>query len=161
MHLDSSVFLTLVVAITFGQATCNIVKEQSLSIIQKIIVPALLFIVGIGLYALMHKGVTILMADMPMINQAIPLSWVQIIFGFIFLIGFFVMKLCLQENTLALCKAWKQSWQNQLLKTLESESISQASTENEKPDAQMVFCIDTRSELIRRHIESFWNYNGF
>lgn len=107
MHLDSSVFLTVVVVIAVDQATYNIVKEKSLSIIQKIIVPALLFIVGIGLYALMHKGVTILMADMPMINQAIPLSWVQIIFGFIFLIGFFVMKLCLQENTFALCKAGK------------------------------------------------------
>jgi NAD(P)H-quinone oxidoreductase subunit 5 len=41
----------------------------------------------------MYNGVTILMADMPMIDQPMPLSWVQIIFGFIFLIGFFVMKL--------------------------------------------------------------------
>lgn len=47
--MNSSVFLTLVAAITVGQATYNIVKEQSLSIVQKIIVPSLLFVSGIGL----------------------------------------------------------------------------------------------------------------
>lgn len=93
LELNSSVFLTLVVAITVGQATYNIVKEQSLSVVQKIIIPAVLFVAGIGIYALMYNGVTVLMADMPMIDQPMPLSWVQIIFGFIFLIGFFVMKL--------------------------------------------------------------------
>ena len=91
--MDSGVFLTLIVAITVGQATYNIVKEQSLSVFQKIIVPMVLFIAGIGIYALLYKGVTVLMADMPMISQPLPLSWVQIIFGIIFLIGFFVMKL--------------------------------------------------------------------
>jgi len=93
MVLDSSIFLTLIVAITVGQATYNIIKEQSLSIIQKIIAPPVLFIAGIGIYALMYNGVTVLMADMPMIAQAIPLTWVQIIFGIIFLLGFFIMKL--------------------------------------------------------------------
>ncbi|TXD51222.1 MULTISPECIES: proton-conducting transporter membrane subunit [unclassified Polaribacter] len=98
MELNSSVFLTLVVAITVGQATYNILKEQSLSVVQKIVVPSLLFVAGIGLYALMYNGVTILMADMPMIDQPMPLSWVQIIFGFIFLIGFFIMKLGTYKN---------------------------------------------------------------
>ena len=58
-------------------------------------------------------------------------------------------------------KAWEQTWQNQLLKTLENASISEASTEKNVPDAQLVFCIDTRSELIRRHIESKGNYETF
>jgi NAD(P)H-quinone oxidoreductase subunit 5 len=93
MSMDSSIFLTLIVAITVGQATYNIVKEQSLSDFQKIIVPPILFVVGIGIYALMYNGVTILMADMPMIAQPMPLSWPQIIFGIIFLVGFFIMKL--------------------------------------------------------------------
>jgi NAD(P)H-quinone oxidoreductase subunit 5 len=56
-------------------------------------VPLLLFVAGIGIYALMYNGVTVLMADMPMIAQPLPLDWVQIIFGIIFLIGFFIMKL--------------------------------------------------------------------
>lgn len=91
--MDSGVFLTLIVAITVGQATYNMMKEQSLSILQKIILPPVLFIAGIGLYALMYNGVTILMSDMPMIAQPIPLTSAQIIFGLIFLIGFFIMKL--------------------------------------------------------------------
>lgn len=93
MDWDSGVFLTLIVAITVGQATYNIVKEQSLSLWQKIVIPSILFITGIGIYALMYNGVTILMSDMPMIAQPMDLSWVQIIFGIIFLIGFFTMKL--------------------------------------------------------------------
>ena len=93
MQLDSGVFLTIIVAMTVGQATYNILKERSLTIIQKIILPPLLFISGIGLYALMYNGVTILMSDMPMTDQPLPLSSTQIIFNIIFLIGFFIMKL--------------------------------------------------------------------
>jgi NAD(P)H-quinone oxidoreductase subunit 5 len=91
--MDSAIFLILIVAITIGQATYNIIKEQSLSSAQKIIIPPILFIAGIGVYALMYNGVTVLMSDMPMIAQAIPLTWVQIIFGIIFFLGFFIMKL--------------------------------------------------------------------
>jgi uncharacterized protein len=59
-------------------------------------------------------------------------------------------------------KAWEQSWQNQLIKTLAQESIAnQTPIEAKLPDAQMVFCIDTRSELIRRHVESKGNYETF
>lgn len=93
MLMDSTIFLTLIVAITVGQATYNIIKEQSLSMVQKIIFPSILFFAGIGIYALMYNGVTVLMSDMPMISQPIPLTWVQIIFGIIFLLGFFIMKL--------------------------------------------------------------------
>jgi NAD(P)H-quinone oxidoreductase subunit 5 len=93
MQMNSSIFLTLIVAITVGQATYNIVKERSLSVLQKTIVPPILFVAGIGIYALMYNGVSILMADMPMISKPIPLSWPQIIFGIIFLVGFFTMKL--------------------------------------------------------------------
>jgi NAD(P)H-quinone oxidoreductase subunit 5 len=90
---DSSVFLTLIVAITVGQATYNLLKETSLSLAQKTIVPISLFITGIGLYALVYNGVTLLMTEMPMIEVPQPLSVLQIVFGVIFLIGFFVMKL--------------------------------------------------------------------
>jgi hypothetical protein len=59
-------------------------------------------------------------------------------------------------------KAWEQSWQNELVKTLEKESIAtKLPVGDELPDAQMVFCIDTRSELIRRHIESKGNYETY
>ncbi len=57
-------------------------------------------------------------------------------------------------------KAWEQSWQQELVNTLEAPSTLVA-TDDRLPDAQLVFCIDTRSELIRRHVESQGNYETF
>ncbi|MBO0329093.1 DUF2309 domain-containing protein [[Muricauda] lutisoli] len=59
--------------------------------------------------------------------------------------------------------AWERSWQNRLIQLLDKESIStqKESFLNKTPDAQFVFCIDTRSELIRRHIESVGEYETF
>ena len=99
IHLDSSLFLTLIVAITVGQATYNIVKEHSLSTWQKAVIPPLLFAAGIGSYALMYNGVTALMADTPMSNIPTDLSWIQIVFGLLFLIGFFIMKLGIYKKS--------------------------------------------------------------
>ena len=91
--LNSGIFLTLIVAITVGQVTYNIVKEQSLTIWQKTFLPPLLFISGIAIYALIYNGVTVLMGNMPMVVVPLPLSTIEIVFGIIFLIGFFIMKL--------------------------------------------------------------------
>jgi uncharacterized protein YbcC (UPF0753/DUF2309 family) len=58
-------------------------------------------------------------------------------------------------------KAWENSSQNQILgKLKEKQSITKGNTDK-LADAQMVFCIDTRSELIRRHVESKGNYETF
>ncbi len=91
--IDSSMFLTLIVAITVGQATYNIVKQENFSMVQKILIPIGLFVTGIVLYALLYNGVTITMAALPMIEQPQSLSVIQIIFGLVFLVGFFIMKL--------------------------------------------------------------------
>jgi len=60
-------------------------------------------------------------------------------------------------------KAWERSWQNQLIKSLEKESLTTTACQDRElsPDAQLVFCIDTRSEPIRRHVESKGNYQTF
>ncbi|SDG64353.1 DUF2309 domain-containing protein [Psychroflexus sediminis] len=63
-------------------------------------------------------------------------------------------------------KAWEKSWQNKLSKELDqilkiSEATRPSVSASETPDAQLVFCIDTRSELIRRHVESKGNYETF
>jgi uncharacterized protein YbcC (UPF0753/DUF2309 family) len=59
----------------------------------------------------------------------------------------------------AFLRAWEASYRDDLVETLtdESESIAD-SNDSGRPDAQMVFCIDTRSEIIRRHIEATGNY---
>ncbi|MCC4212050.1 DUF2309 domain-containing protein [Leeuwenhoekiella parthenopeia] len=59
-------------------------------------------------------------------------------------------------------KAWEESWQKNLLSKLEKSGISAERKEaNTRPDAQLVFCIDTRSEAIRRNIEAQGNYETF
>jgi uncharacterized protein YbcC (UPF0753/DUF2309 family) len=57
-------------------------------------------------------------------------------------------------------QAWENSWQDRLIGklSLQSDLIDGKET---LADAQMVFCIDTRSELIRRHVEASGNYETF
>jgi NAD(P)H-quinone oxidoreductase subunit 5 len=93
MLLNSNVFLILIVAITVGQVTYNIVKEKSLSGVQKVLLPPVLFLIGISAYALIYSIVTTLMSSMPMVAEPISLSTLQISFGIVFLAGFFIMKL--------------------------------------------------------------------
>ena len=90
---DSGLLLTLIVAITVGQVTYNIVKQNIFTSAQKIVYPIVLFTVGIGIYALIYNGVTFLMEDMPMVDLALPISAIHILFGTVFLLGFFIMKL--------------------------------------------------------------------
>ena len=60
-----------------------------------------------------------------------------------------------------LLKAWEETWQNKLFSNLESNLGTTISNHQNPLDAQFVFCIDTRSELIRRHIEARGNYETF
>ena len=56
-------------------------------------------------------------------------------------------------------KAWEQTWQKNIIETVSNATILKTSAI--LPDAQLVFCIDTRSELIRRHVEAHGNYETF
>jgi hypothetical protein len=58
-------------------------------------------------------------------------------------------------------KAWEKTWQTQLLTILDQNKSGLPAEEAKIPDAQMVFCIDTRSELIRRHVENKGDYETF
>ena len=59
-------------------------------------------------------------------------------------------------------QAWEQSHREELVETLTDESArlsdNAGNDTTERPAAQLVFCIDTRSEIIRRHIESAGAY---
>jgi uncharacterized protein YbcC (UPF0753/DUF2309 family) len=62
--------------------------------------------------------------------------------------------------------AWETTWQKRMSKELQSildtpSTPKPTSQTEESPEAQLVFCIDTRSELIRRHVESKGNYETF
>jgi uncharacterized protein YbcC (UPF0753/DUF2309 family) len=60
-------------------------------------------------------------------------------------------------------KAWEKSWQIKLAGRLYDNSAYRAVAPDEEKSvcAQLVFCIDTRSELIRRHIEAKGDYETF
>ncbi|WP_159800463.1 proton-conducting transporter membrane subunit [Flavobacterium sp. MK4S-17] len=95
---DSSIFLTLVVAISVSQASYNIVRESSLSRWQQLTLPLLLLVSGISMYAMVYNGVTVLMSEMAMTAVPQPIGAVHIIFGLVFIAGFFVMKLGLYRK---------------------------------------------------------------
>jgi len=58
--------------------------------------------------------------------------------------------------------AWEATYREDLVESLTDASRSLEEMEDEtRPDAQLVFCIDTRSEVIRRHVEAAGNYETY
>jgi len=55
-------------------------------------------------------------------------------------------------------QAWEETYRSRLLNDLRQTEPSSRSGSASRPDAQLVFCIDTRSEVIRRHVEEKGNY---
>lgn len=97
LKADGGIFLTLIVAITVGQAVDVVLKRQEFSTIIKAIIGPVVFFISIGLYALMYNASTIFM-NLPMIDHPEPLLPLQIAFGFMFLIGFIIMKSGIYKN---------------------------------------------------------------
>jgi len=63
------------------------------------------------------------------------------------------------ELAQAFLRAWEATYRADLVGTVAAESRSMADSDpSGRPDAQLVFCIDTRSEIIRRHIEAAGGY---
>ena len=68
------------------------------------------------------------------------------------------------ELARAFLRAWEATYREDLVGTVAARSRSMDDGDTSgRPDAQLVFCIDTRSEIIRRHIEATGNYetNGY
>ena len=53
--------------------------------------------------------------------------------------------------------AWEESYRQRLLDDIDL-TVERAANDDTRPAAQLVFCIDTRSEVIRRHIEATGPY---
>jgi len=56
--------------------------------------------------------------------------------------------------------AWERTYRDSLVSRIR-EATDEATPEAGRPDAQMVFCIDTRSEVIRRAIEATGDYETY
>ena len=50
--------------------------------------------------------------------------------------------------------AWEESYRRDLLERVDDTVTESSHGDGERPAAQLVFCIDTRSEIIRRHLEA-------
>jgi uncharacterized protein YbcC (UPF0753/DUF2309 family) len=60
--------------------------------------------------------------------------------------------------------AWEATYRSELVESVvdASESVAEAEADDDgRPNAQLVFCIDTRSEIIRRHVEAAGDYETF
>ena len=73
------------------------------------------------------------------------------------------------DDATALSEAWLSAWEatyrHELVDGITEAAATGAGSEDgaatdgeRRPDAQLVFCIDTRSEIIRRHIETAGDY---
>jgi len=56
--------------------------------------------------------------------------------------------------------AWEQTYHQNLTKSIQ-QYVSHNGLQYQKADAQLVFCIDTRSEVMRRHVEQTGNYETY
>jgi uncharacterized protein YbcC (UPF0753/DUF2309 family) len=62
----------------------------------------------------------------------------------------------------AFLSAWEASYRSELVERVAAESAALADSDpTGRPDAQLVFCIDTRSEIIRRHVEETGDYETY
>ncbi len=61
-------------------------------------------------------------------------------------------------DELALAELWLCAWEQSYRDGLLAEITKPATDDRSRPAAQLVFCIDTRSEIIRRHIEAVGPY---
>ncbi len=56
-------------------------------------------------------------------------------------------------------RAWEETYRGELVDALTEASESLAgAADGDRPAAQLVFCIDTRSEIVRRHVEAAGDY---
>jgi uncharacterized protein YbcC (UPF0753/DUF2309 family) len=55
-------------------------------------------------------------------------------------------------------QAWEDTYRSSLLDDLQQARAETPPSAPDRPDAQLVFCIDTRSEVIRRHLEAQGDY---
>ncbi len=66
------------------------------------------------------------------------------------------------ELAVSFLRAWEATYRRELVENITAASQSMSDTSRSgRPDAQLVFCIDTRSEIIRRHVEAQGEYDTY
>lgn len=98
LKFNSGLFLTLIVVMTVIHGTQDFLKQTSLSTFTRLIALPLVIIPALLIYAVIYNGITYLLAGIPMIEMATPITWAQIIVGTLYLISFIIIELKLHHK---------------------------------------------------------------
>jgi len=58
-------------------------------------------------------------------------------------------------------QAWEKTWRTNFFAKLNESQKKPTAETTKRPDAQLVFCLDSRSEVLRRLLESYGKYETF
>lgn len=97
-ELNSGFFLTLVIVLTVIHGSRDILKYSELSRSVRLITLPAIIIPALLVYALFFNAIEHILAPLPMIEVATPLSWAQIFIGSLYLISFLVIELRLYKK---------------------------------------------------------------
>jgi NAD(P)H-quinone oxidoreductase subunit 5 len=98
LTLDSGLILTLVIVLTVIHGSRDILKYTDLSLATRLVTLPAVIIPALLVYAAMFNAINSLLAEMPMIEVATPISWAQIFIGVLYLISFGVIELKLYKK---------------------------------------------------------------
>ncbi|TYP92733.1 NAD(P)H-quinone oxidoreductase subunit 5 [Fodinibius salinus] len=99
LHLDSGLFLNLVIVLTVIHGSRDILKHSSLSRTTRLVTLPAIIIPALLVYAVVFELIDTLLTTIPMIQVATPLSWAQIFIGVLYLISFIVIELKLYKKS--------------------------------------------------------------
>ncbi|HKK45347.1 MAG TPA: proton-conducting transporter membrane subunit [Balneolaceae bacterium] len=98
LHLDSGLFLTLVIVLTVIHGSRDILKYIELPRATRLITLPVIIIPALLAYAVVFDAINTLLSTIPMIEVATPIGWAQIFIGVLYLISFVVIELELYKK---------------------------------------------------------------
>lgn len=99
LELNSGLFLTLVIVLTAIHGSRDIINHADLSYATRLILLPAIIIPALLVYAVVFDAIDLLLASIPMIEVATPISWAQITIGVLYLISFLVIELKLYKKS--------------------------------------------------------------
>lgn len=93
MHLDSGLFLNLVVVLTIIHGTQDVLSKASLPASFRLVTIPLLVIPALLLYGIFFEWIAVLLGQLPLTEAATPISAAQIGIGLLYLVTFLAIEL--------------------------------------------------------------------
>ncbi len=93
LNLNSGLFLTLIIVLTVIHGARDFLKQTSLSHLTRIVALPLTIVPALLVYAVIYNVITLLLAGIPMVEMATPITWAQIVIGTLYLVSFVIIEL--------------------------------------------------------------------